>query len=95
LSATVPSFSWKVIRFSPSACCESVFFLSCCQKKLASDRRAARTLRFPATMPAPPSVAAMLAVQTKALARLPSFSQTKYFWLDRAVSWMTSGGTYR
>ena len=95
LSATVPSFSWKVMRSSPLACSASVFLRSCSQKKRASLSLAASTLRLPSTIAAPPSLASMLAVQTKALASLPSLSQTKYFWLVRAVSWITSGGTSR
>ncbi len=117
LSATEPSFSWKVIRSSFFAWSDSAVLRSCCQKKRASDRRAARTLRLPATIASPPSTAAILAVQTKALAsscfpaeagisgdcalrpEAPACAgarvQTKYFWLVRAVSWITSGVTSR
>src|SRR3546814_8171742 len=42
LSATVPSFSWKTMRLSFLACSSSFVFLSCSQKKRASDKRAAR-----------------------------------------------------
>src|SRR3546814_9615282 len=63
---------------------------------LASESRAASTLRLPSTILPPPSAASILAVQTKTLASLPSLPRhTKYFWFTRAVSWMTSGGTPR
>src|SRR3546814_13970925 len=63
---------------------------------LASESRAASTLRLPSTILLPPSAASILAVQTKTLASLPSLPRhTKYFWFTRAVSWMTSGGTPR
>ena len=71
LSATVPSFSWKTISSSFFACSSSGTLRSCSQKNLASDRRAARTLRLPSTIAAPPSAASILAVQTKFGASAP------------------------
>src|SRR3546814_12361356 len=54
---------------------------------LASESRAASTLRLPSTILTPPSAASILAVQTKTLASLPSLPRhTKYFWFTRAVS---------
>jgi len=69
LSATVPSFSWKVMRWSFFAWSSSGVLRSWSQKKRASLSRAASTLRLPSTIAAPPSVASMLAVQTNASAK--------------------------
>ena len=54
------------------ACSSSGTLRSCSQKNLASDRRAASTLRLPATIAAPPSDASILATQTKSAASVPS-----------------------